>query len=645
MMHPPPELILFELIIVFSAITSIQRRRAAITSTLKHMEGECVAVVSKRMRSVKIYFDKPTEKIVDVLIGSKKHVTNVNLKANKKSIILKQSDGSLYIGDTYWHQTIEKYFDDRANRNLRRLALLKYNDIKDGNIESHGTLDKVYNTNTSEYHGKRLVSCRKRKNYVCKLCPNKHVGFDTYCCYRNSHAESTVIVVEDAIYSKPGISGSLADNRNVVDGRGACFSSYYSLQNSPFMNFQTRLSTFKSWRSHINPRCLAENGFFYIGVGDTAKCYSCGVALKNWDQDDDPLLEHIRYSPTCNHLENTVGRKNIQEYLDQFLKDHTIQTWFNAGVITMDVGAPTVIAKPTKNVHRENTLSLKSARSPEYQSVDVRLSSFAKFPNHNEISIRDVAEAGFYYTGLSDLARCYWCDLGLKAWEHGDDPYKEHARYLPDCDHLRRVKGEDFIRHIQNEPHVSKRRSPSESPREHVCSGEIETKWTKFHEDAQKRNSLVRGQISEKQKESTNVLATSAAQSVLEHGYTDELVLAAIRKLNIADETELTAIKILEVIFEAEENGTDLTEKTVKYGSQKYQSMNVQSANEEIQQLIAENQKLKSLMLCKYCQAREKNILVLPCSHRNLCHECANKSNLCPECWKPIKERVRTYMA
>ncbi|KAK3585132.1 hypothetical protein CHS0354_034262 [Potamilus streckersoni] len=585
----PPELILFEVFIIFSTIASVQRRREAITNTLKQIEEDCVAVVSKRMKSVKIYFDKPPRKIIQACMCSRRLVRDVNLRANKKSIILKQSDGSMYMGDPYWYQTIERYLEHRANRKLRRLALLEYNHLKEEIVQCHGNLDKVDSTDNTEYQGKRLAPSHKGKNHICKLCSKKHVGYDKYRCYRERHAESTVIVVEDAKYSQPGISSNHADNINVAEGRGAsstAFNPFCSVQFSPFSNFQTRLSTFKSWRSHQNPRHLAEHGFFYKGVGDTITCYSCGVALKHWDPDDDPLLEHIRYSPTCNHLENTLGWKTIQEYLDQIRNDAKMKIGFNTGVVTMDGGDRTVTTKLTEDYHKENTGSLTSARSPEYQSLEVRLSTFAKFPNYNEISIQDLAKAGFYYTGLSDVVRCYWCDLGLKNWDYGDDPTKEHAKYKQDCVHLRSVKGEDFIKQTQNEAHLPKtyttspRWSLSASPRERVSAGKREIERQNFHEDVQEWNWVAQGQSSDKQKLCSNFLCTPAAQSVLEHGYTDEKVLAAIKKLNIKDETKLTAKQILEVIFDAEENGIDLVENDSTYESQKYQSKNVQSPNE-----------------------------------------------------------------
>lgn len=35
------------------------------------------------------------------------------------------------------------------------------------------------------------------------------------------------------------------------------------------------------------------------------------------------------------------------------------------------------------------------------------------------------------YLGQQDKVRCFFCYGGLQSWEHGDDPWTEHARWFP----------------------------------------------------------------------------------------------------------------------------------------------------------------------------------------------------------------------
>ena len=61
-----------------------------------------------------------------------------------------------------------------------------------------------------------------------------------------------------------------------------------------------------------------------------------------------------------------------------------------------------------------------------------------------------VADTLFEYTaGRADTVRCFCCNVGLSRWQAGDEAWEEHARWQPCCNYIIRVKGELYIRHIQ----------------------------------------------------------------------------------------------------------------------------------------------------------------------------------------------------
>lgn len=64
---------------------------------------------------------------------------------------------------------------------------------------------------------------------------------------------------------------------------------------------QTRLSTFNSdWpHAYIDPKELANTGFYYIGPHDQVKCYICAVQVSSWEMGDNVITEHVRWSPRC----------------------------------------------------------------------------------------------------------------------------------------------------------------------------------------------------------------------------------------------------------------------------------------------------------------------------------------------------------
>ena len=58
------------------------------------------------------------------------------------------------------------------------------------------------------------------------------------------------------------------------------------------------------------------------------------------------------------------------------------------------------------------------------------------------------AIAGFYYTGTSDLVKCFWCGLTLNNLEVDDDPLTKHVRNFPRCTWLLRLLGRHQVKYI-----------------------------------------------------------------------------------------------------------------------------------------------------------------------------------------------------
>lgn len=51
--------------------------------------------------------------------------------------------------------------------------------------------------------------------------------------------------------------------------------------------------------------------------------------------------------------------------------------------------------------------------------------------------------------GFRDQVRCFHCDGGLKEWEPQDEPWREHARWFPNCPFLLLVKGQEYVNGVQ----------------------------------------------------------------------------------------------------------------------------------------------------------------------------------------------------
>lgn len=66
-------------------------------------------------------------------------------------------------------------------------------------------------------------------------------------------------------------------------------------------------------------------------------------------------------------------------------------------------------------------------------SEEARLNSFQNWPDYVHLTPRELASAGFYYTGIDDQVQCFCCGGKLKNWEPCDNAWSEHRRHFPNC--------------------------------------------------------------------------------------------------------------------------------------------------------------------------------------------------------------------
>jgi len=68
-----------------------------------------------------------------------------------------------------------------------------------------------------------------------------------------------------------------------------------------------------------------------------------------------------------------------------------------------------------------------------YANIQTRMETFETWPPGLEQKPYELAEAGFYYTGLSDKVKCFDCGGGLEAWDPEDSVLDEHLKWFPEC--------------------------------------------------------------------------------------------------------------------------------------------------------------------------------------------------------------------
>lgn len=87
-----------------------------------------------------------------------------------------------------------------------------------------------------------------------------------------------------------------------------------------------RLKTFECWPvKFISPVDLAAAGFYYypkgfdvcdchmcdLTIDDRVRCFYCKLELVKWENGDDPMTEHKKWSPSCAFV-NNINSQNSQ---------------------------------------------------------------------------------------------------------------------------------------------------------------------------------------------------------------------------------------------------------------------------------------------------------------------------------------------
>lgn len=75
-----------------------------------------------------------------------------------------------------------------------------------------------------------------------------------------------------------------------------------------------------------------------------------------------------------------------------------------------------------------------------------RLSTFVEDWPHADDTVcskKQMAKAGFYYTGENDRVRCFVCQVKLEGWDPDEDePWQKHVEAAPACEFAKLSKEE-----------------------------------------------------------------------------------------------------------------------------------------------------------------------------------------------------------
>lgn len=208
-----------------------------------------------------------------------------------------------------------------------------------------------------------------------------------------------------------------------------------------------RVKTFYdlNWKcKHVQVEELGRLGFYFFARPDKVKCIFCHVVLHDFEEGDNILEQHMKFAPNCPLLRRRKT-SNVAIDFKELEKVLPAASYDECGSKSM----------------RRNSKSVEHEAYPEYKSAVARLESFESklWPIGITQKPRDLVEAGFFYSGQSDITICFSCGVALGKWEVTDNPWVEHKKNLKKkCLYLQSNNDmlEDNQRKHQNDLQASK---------------------------------------------------------------------------------------------------------------------------------------------------------------------------------------------
>lgn len=209
---------------------------------------------------------------------------------------------------------------------------------------------------------------------------------------------------------------------------------------SDFQTFEARLSTYRYWpKPEVPVINLVSAGFVYTGEDDVVICPFCQVEGFHWETSDNPMDDHRVWSPNCPFLGNNTSPATSQS--SRVAQD-------TCGLYGVEIVPNSV------PVNLQRLGIQKVNKGPHYQdriTFEQRLETFDNWPKGFKQRPAQLAEAGFFYTGVGDQTLCFSCGGGLKDWEEKDDPWEQHALWFSKCTYVNLKKGTDFVAKVKSQ--------------------------------------------------------------------------------------------------------------------------------------------------------------------------------------------------
>ncbi|XP_040469965.1 E3 ubiquitin-protein ligase XIAP isoform X1 [Falco naumanni] len=459
----------------------------------------------------------------------------------------------------------------------------------------------------------------------------------------------------------------------------------------------------------VSASALARAGFVYTGEGDKVKCFSCCTIIEGWTSGDSAVERHKKLSPNCKFITESAFLENNIHPLAQNYQHRTENGSSNSALLctlddTSDVEADYLLRTRQVVDMSDNLYPKNRAMCSE----ETRLKSFDSWPLDAQLTPKELANAGFYYTGVGDQVACFCCGGKLKKWEPSDRAWSEHKRHFPNCffvlgwdvgnvpgesvptelerggvnnaQHPRNPSMAKYGRRLQtfltwiypvDKEQLAEAGFYSTGNGDHVvcfhCGGGLQ-EWKENEDPWDQHAKWFPGCRFVRKKKGLEFInnvhlrdgcrdsTTEAAEGTIlpkDDLLQNPLVQSAIDMGFSLSEIRNTVEKRLQMSGESHTSVEDLVAdlSAQKEHTREEEPNEIPVEQDELIQLqnlyLSTEEKLRRLQeekLCKVCMAKDISVVLIPCGHLVACKECAQALNKCPLCRTNIMKRQEIFM-
>lgn len=180
-------------------------------------------------------------------------------------------------------------------------------------------------------------------------------------------------------------------------------------RHDPKMRFEVqRIKTFKTWSRTcpIGPGPLAKAGFFYVGIFDRVKCFSCGGQIDGWKKGDTAMGQHEKKNSQCKMVTNQETDNITLEKCNEMKKPLSQNTEEVDGQVVPSINKTLNLMTSQDYVDAycgtSFTGKLTRAHVPLLDDELRREDTFRDWPEECKLSRSEtkwLANAGFSFTG------------------------------------------------------------------------------------------------------------------------------------------------------------------------------------------------------------------------------------------------------